>query len=96
MAAYRYAIPELRDNNHSLIRRTSVAIAYQATRAFNFVVDTGVARNAQAASNKIPAFLIVGLVYMPTKQVDLDFGLRRGFRVAEAERQCGAGYTIRF
>lgn len=96
MSAYRYAIAEVRNNSRSQIWRTSVAVAYHVTPTLSLVADTGMARNPQTASSSKPAFVILGLVYMPTKDLDLDLGVRRGLQSAEAERQFGVGYTLRF
>jgi len=43
-----------------------------------------------------PAFLIVGLIYSPVKNVDLDFGWRTALNEAAADRTLGVGVTFRW
>lgn len=78
------------------IWRASVAAAYPVNEKAVLVFDAGAARNPERASRANPAFALVGVIYSPTPDADVDIGVKVGLNSAEMNRQVGAGLTIRF
>ncbi len=91
---YRSAV--LRDANQRLLWRVSAAAVYEVTPQVNLLADIGASRNIEKTIRTNPAFFLVGLIYAPTKKVDVDAGLKFGLKAAEADRQFGVGITYRF
>jgi Putative MetA-pathway of phenol degradation len=95
-SANRYRVPSFENTRHLFVWRTSVAIAYRPNEQWAVVADTGIARNIEKAANTNPAFLLVGAIYSPRENVDIDIGFKSGLNSAEVDRQVGAGLTVRF
>lgn len=74
----------------------SAAALYRFSPQFQGVFDLGTYRNADPSDNRNPAFAILGMIYSPTKSVDLDIGFRKGLNKAEADKTIGAGVTLRW
>lgn len=74
----------------------SLALTYAATSTLSLVFDTGVYRNADAGDNRDPAFVLAGLVWSPSQQLDLDVGYKHGLNHAEVDHSVGAGLTLHF
>ncbi len=93
-AGYRY-------NNNSVGDRTdlwnaSAAVLWKLAQRWRLALDVGGYRNPDPAMRQNPAFAIFGLIYSPTKDLDLDVGVRKGLNDAEVDRTLGVGLTIRW
>lgn len=84
------------DANRRVLWATSAAAMYQLSEQFKLVGDIGVSRNPDISVSQNPAFAILGAVYSPAKNVDLDIGYKHGLNDAEIKDQFGAGLTLRF
>ncbi|MEK7207106.1 MAG: hypothetical protein AAB134_04415, partial [Pseudomonadota bacterium] len=69
-----------------------VALDVLSTRTF----DTGVDTNPDKPSHTPPAFLILGFIYAPNEDVDLDLGVKRGLSRPETDYTLLGGITFRF
>jgi hypothetical protein len=96
VAYNRYEDPAVAAANRSLLWRLSGGFAYHTAPALALVADFGVASNSDSSSRVHPAFALAGLIYSPSKNLDLDLGLKFGLNRAEVDRQLGAGLTLRF
>jgi hypothetical protein len=96
LTANRYREPPFEDARHLIVWRVSGALAYSLDARWALVADTGIARNSEKAGKTNPAFILVGAIYMPRKDVDIDIGIKAGLNAAEVHRQAGAGLTVRF
>lgn len=96
LAMSRYRLPAADAENRHVTWRASAAAMLALTPKLSAVADTGIERNGEKAANEKPAFGVLGLIYSPNKDVDLDIGIKFGLKSAEGERQVGAGLTIRF
>lgn len=92
----RYALAEDRDQNRKVVWRMSFAGIHELNEQWKLVVDTGLARNDARTVRTNPAFMLLGLIYSPSSNVDLDAGVKAGLNSAEVHRQVGVGVTLRF
>lgn len=78
-----------------LVRVSAAALVkvHEKTRLFG---DVGSTTNVKRASNRRSAYVLLGLIYSPSKNVDLDAGLRFGFNDTEVDRVWSVGTTFRF
>ena len=80
----------------SKLYHISAAALYWATAKLRLALDAGVISQPDPALSTDLAFLIVGLIYSPVKNVDLDFGWRTALNEAAADRTLGVGVTFRW
>lgn len=96
----RYALQSQRDENRSLVWRMSAAAWYALNEKWRLVTDIGIARNIEKNSDAHPGYLVLGAIYSPRDNLDLDAGWRMGLGcgecAAQIKRQFGVGLTWRF
>ena len=78
------------------LHQTSAAVLYRAAEKLRLLADVGVTRQPDPALRSDPAFLILGFIYSPAKNVDLDFGWRAALNEAAVDRTLGVGVTVRW
>lgn len=93
---YRYKDVASDDVARRAVWRVSTAASYAVSDTVAVVFDLGAARNPERTIRANPAFTLVGLIYAPVPEIDLDVGVKFGLNRAEVHRQVGAGLTIRF
>jgi hypothetical protein len=96
LTANRYKLPEYGDSRHRLLWRASAAVSYSISPQWLVAADIGVARNIEKSAGTNPAFILVGAIYSPRPNLDIDLGIKAGLNAAEVSRQAGAGLTMRF
>lgn len=96
MAGYRYRLPVLQAANREYVWRASAAAVYALRPGWSLVADAGIVRNVAADVARNPIYLLGAVIYSPTKNVDLDAGLKTGWNAAQVDRQFGVGLTARF
>lgn len=84
------------DASRRTVWRLSAAASYAVNDTTAIVFDLGAGRNPERAVRANPAFALVGLIYTPYPEIDIDVGLKFGLNRAEVHRQLGAGLTLRF
>ncbi|MCI0469245.1 MAG: transporter [Nitrospirae bacterium] len=73
----------------------SIAAEIKAADKLRIAVNTGMDRNPDASSNTNPAFILGGLVYSLTKDLDIDLGYRQGLNKPATDYSVLAGITWR-
>jgi opacity protein-like surface antigen len=74
----------------------SLASEYEVTKNLKAVANIGIQRNTDKASSSDPAFLLGGLIYSITENVDIDAGYKYGLTKPEVDHAVLAGITFRF
>ena len=76
--------------------QASVAALYETVERLWLTAEAGVLRQPDPALRRNPAFFGIGVIWGPTKDVDLDVGWRRTRNDASVERTLGLGVTVRW
>jgi len=89
-----------RRNSNTLGDRESIgeisgAVLYKATGQLKLLVDANRTTNADPESNQKIRQMVLGAIYSPGKDLDLDIGFRRG-NDAAIDRAVMAGLTLRW
>lgn len=82
--------------NRQSLWNASTAVLFSATDKLRLVADVGLATNPDATAQTKPAYALVGAIYSPTKDLDLDVGYKRGLNPASISHSVQAGVTIRW
>ena len=77
------------------IGEISAAALYKATAQLKLLVDANRTTNADPQSDQKIRQMVIGAIYSPSKDLDLDIGFRRG-NDAALERAVMAGVTLRW
>lgn len=91
----------VRTNRNTLGERQSLYQAsaltiWEAAERFWLTAEAGKLRQPDPALRRNPAFLGIAAIWGPTKDVDLDIGLRRGLNGVATDRVLSAGATVRW
>jgi hypothetical protein len=73
----------------------SLASQVEIVRNLKAVVNIGMQRNADTSSDTNPAFLLGGLIYSISDNLDVDFGIKGGLNKPETDRTYLVGITWR-
>lgn len=96
----RYRLAADRNTFHHAGWNLSAAAIYQVNEQWKIAGDIGMARNPERTGSGTLSYMLLGLIYSPTPQLDLDIGVRRGLNcnacTSQIRRQVGAGLTWRF
>ncbi|MBI2313405.1 MAG: transporter [Betaproteobacteria bacterium] len=74
----------------------SAAATWQSNEQMRWVADIGVDTNPDPNSGSMPAYLILGLIHSPNKNLDLDLGLKFGLNPAADDGAFLAGIALRW
>ncbi|MBI5409555.1 MAG: transporter [Nitrospirae bacterium] len=91
-----YKLEEDKDANRKDIWHVSLASQVEVAEKLSFVANIGVKKNADKASNTHPAFILGGLIYSLSENVDIDFGCKAGLNKPETDYSILAGINFRF
>lgn len=88
-------------NNNSIGNRQSLwnastAVLFSATPTLRLVADIGLATQPDPTTKTKPAYALVGAIYSPTTDLDLDVGYKRGLNPASLSHSVQAGATVRW
>jgi hypothetical protein len=78
------------------IWHASLAATWEVVKNLKLAADVGVERNTEDESSNNPAFLIGGIIYSITENLDVDLGVKYGLTEPEADISAMAGVTFRF
>ena len=78
------------------IWHASLAATWEVVKNLKLAADIGVERNTEEESSNNPAFLIGGIIYSITENLDVDLGVKYGLTEPEADISAMAGVTFRF
>ncbi len=76
MSLARYRDPAARRLLRSRTWRASAAVTYAAADQWTILADTGVAQNPDRNSRIEPAFFLIGAIFSPHADLDLDIGVK--------------------
>lgn len=91
-----YKLEEDRDANIKDIWHVSLASEAEVVNKLKIVANIGMEKNPDKESNTHPAFLLGGLIYSLSENIDVDFGYKAGLNKPETDRTLLAGTAIRF
>lgn len=91
-----YKLEEDRDASRKDIWHVSLASEVEIVKALKMVANIGMEKNPDRESNIHPAFLLGGLVYSLSENIDIDFGYKAGLNKPETNYTVLAGTAIRF
>ncbi len=74
----------------------SIAGLFEVSEQLKAVGNVGMERSTEKSSNTAPAFLIAGIIYSLSKDLDLDMGVKAGLNKIETDYSVLAGMTWRF
>lgn len=98
--AFHFNTGYIRNNNtideRKDIWHLSLAGTYDLIEALKVVGNIGLERNPDRDSSNDPAFILAGLIYSISKNLDIDAGIKMGLNEAEADYTITAGLTWRF
>ena len=83
------------DQNVSLWH-ASAAAEVEVAKGLKLVANTGVQRNTDKNSHTDPAFLLGGIIYSITENIDIDAGYKYGLTKPEVDNTVLTGLTFRF
>ncbi|MCL5023405.1 MAG: transporter [Nitrospirae bacterium] len=88
-------------NNNGLDQRVpiwhaSIASEVEVAKSLTLVANTGIQRNTDNASHTDPAFLLGGLIYSITRNIDIDVGYKYGLTRPEVDHTVLTGITFSF
>lgn len=78
------------------IWHVSLASELEVMKELKLVANIGMERNTDRESNTDPAFILGGLIYTISENIDIDFGVKAGLNKAEVDYAILAGLTYRF
>lgn len=91
-----YKLREDREANRKDIWHVSLASEVEVVKNLKLVGNIGIERNPEKASTKHPAFILGGLIYSMSENVDIDFGVKGGLNKPETDFTILAGIAFRF
>jgi hypothetical protein len=100
--AYHFNLGYTHNNNldNAAIRTNlflvSAAVTFDLTDKLTLVGDVGKMTNADRASRSHPGYALLGLIYSPRENVDLDAGIQVGLNDVSEDRIYRIGLTLRW
>jgi len=91
-----YELEEDKDANRKDIWHVSLASQIDVMKDLTVVANIGVERNADRESNTHPAFLLGGLIYSLSENIDIDFGYKAGLNKPETDYLVLSGINFRY
>jgi hypothetical protein len=91
-----YKLREDKEANRKDIWHVSLASVVEVVKNLKLVGNIGVERNPEKASSKHPAFILGGLIYSISENVDIDIGVKGGLNKPETDFTILAGIAFRF
>jgi hypothetical protein len=78
------------------IWHASLATTWEAVKNLKLVANIGMERNPDDSADNDPAFLIGGVIYSVTENLDIDCGIKYGLNSSETDTSLMAGMAFRF
>jgi hypothetical protein len=91
-----YKRNENKANERMDIWHASFASEVEVVKDLKLVGNIGIERNANKSSNINPAFILGGLIYSISENVDIDFGIKGGLNKPETDYTVLTGIVFRF
>lgn len=94
-ARNEYKLPADEEANRKDIWHVSLASQVEVMKDLNLVANIGMEKNPDKTSDTHPAFILGGVIYSITENVDIDFGVKCGLNKPETDYSILAGITWR-
>ncbi|NTU57538.1 MAG: transporter [Chlorobiaceae bacterium] len=91
-----YRLADVQNSMRNDIWHASLAAMVNVSSALRAVTDIGIETNSSRTSDIAPAFIIGGLIYGVSDNMDLDLGIKGGLNRAETDTTLLAGIALRF
>jgi hypothetical protein len=91
-----YELQEDKDANRKGIWHVSLASEVKAVKDLKIVANIGMERTPDKTSNTHPAFILGGIIYSITENLDVDLGVKGGLNKPETDYSILAGINLRF
>jgi hypothetical protein len=91
-----YKLREDRESNRKDLWHVSLASELEVVKSFKLVGNLGMERNPEKASTTHPAFILGGVIYSISENLDIDFGIKGGLNKPETDFTILAGIALRF
>lgn len=85
-----------RIGERSSLYQVSAAVLYETVERLWLTAEAGVMRQPDRSLSRNPSFALIGVIWGPTPDVDLDIGWRRTRHDPGAQRTLGLGLTVRW
>jgi hypothetical protein len=98
--AFHLNLGYIRNENRADERKdlwhASLAGSVEAIKDLSLVANVGIERNTDRNVNTHPAFILGGVIYSLSENLDIDFGLKAGLNKPETDYAVLAGLAWRF
>lgn len=91
-----YKLQADKDANRKGIWHVSLASEVEVIKDLKAVANIGMERNPDKTSNTHPAFILGGLIYSISENIDIDVGVKAGLNKPETDLTFLAGIALRF
>ncbi len=93
---FGYIRNENKHDERKNLWHASLASEVEVLKDTKLVANIGVERNPDRESNTHPAFILGGVVYSISENIDIDFGVKGGLNKPETDLTFLAGIALRF
>ena len=91
-----YKLREDKEANRKDIWHVSLASEVEVLKDLRVVGNIGMERNPDKSSNKHPAFILGGIIYSISENVDIDIGVKGGLNKTETDFTILTGIAFKF
>jgi hypothetical protein len=91
-----YKLREDKEANRKDIWHVSLASEVEMVKDLKLVGNIGMERNSEKALSRHPAFILGGLIYSISENIDVDFGVKAGLNKPETDFALLSGIAFRF
>jgi hypothetical protein len=91
-----YKLREDKEANRKDIWHVSFASEVEVVKNLKLIGNIGMERNPEKTSSKHPAFILGGLIYSISENIDIDFGVKGGLNKPETDFTILSGIAFRF
>ncbi len=88
---FEYKIDTVGEENRPNIWAVSFAAQKNITKSFKLLADVGTETNSVKGSDTRPAYILGGVIYSIAKNLDIDFGVKKGITGPAPDIACLAG-----
>lgn len=91
-----YTLNDSKDDVRKSLWRVSAAADAEVMKGLKLAVETAMERGEDKASDTNPAYVLGGLIYSLSENLDIDFGYKKGLNKAVADYSVLAGVTLKY
>ncbi|MDI7261016.1 MAG: transporter [Thermodesulfobacteriota bacterium] len=91
-----YKLREDKETNRKDLWHVSFASEVEVVKNLKLLGNIGMERNSEKASSKPPAFILGGLIYSVSENINIDLGVKGGLNKQETDFTILTGIALRF